>query len=219
MKVNYQQAHKWILHPVLIGLVATGAIACKSEVNSTLTNSAIAQEVVSLEKSAPKPVPPDATSYRSRLGFSFGYSLNSFVVEEKISKSKNSVNSPLGTIDIWTKKHAQQIRAGAYQGGAEYPANVQIAVYTNTRKVPLQNWIKQSNRFVEIREVQSAKIAGQNGIKFKSSGLYDNEHIVFSSPKNSRIIVVSLSKFGSGSDDIAYQRAYQLIVDSFRLIN
>ena len=27
MKDNYQQAHKWILHPVSIGLVAAGAIA------------------------------------------------------------------------------------------------------------------------------------------------------------------------------------------------
>jgi hypothetical protein len=219
MKVNYQQLQKWILHPVLIGLVAVGAIACKSEVNSSLTKSAIAKEVASLEKSAPKPVPPDQTGYRSRLGFSFGYSLNSFAIEEKISNSKNNINFPLGTIDIWTKKHAQQIRAGEYAGGTEYPANVRISVYNNRRKLPLQKWVQQSNQFVATREFKTAKIAGRNGIKFKSSGLYENEHVVFAHPKNSRIIVVTLSQTGSGDDDALYQTAYKQIVNSFSLIN
>ncbi|BAY13453.1 hypothetical protein [Calothrix sp. NIES-2098] len=217
MKVNYQQIQKWILHPMLMGLVAAGAIACISEVNSALTKSALAKEVVSLD--VPKPVPPDQTSYRSRLGFSFGYSLNSFVVEEKIASRTNNVNSPLGTVDIWTKKHAQKIRAGEYAGGTEYPANVRIAVYRNNRKLPLQKWVKQSNEFSVTREFKTAKIAGQTGIKFKSSGLYENEHVVFGNPKNSRIIVVTLSKTGYGDNDAHYQIAYQQLVDSFRLIN
>lgn len=217
MKVSNQIPQKKIIQPILLSLVAASAIAIISEVNLGWNQSAIAKQVISLN--TPKPIPPDATNHRSRWGFTFGYSLNSFVVQEKISNSKNKVNSLLGTIDIWTKKHAQQIRAGAYAGGAEYPANIQISVYSNKSKLPLQNWIKKNNRFVEIREVQTTKIAGQNGIKFKSSGLYDNEHIVFFSPKNSRIIVVSLSKFGSGSDDAAYQAAYNLIVDSLKFTN
>ncbi|MDZ8049839.1 MAG: hypothetical protein RMX68_033520 [Aulosira sp. ZfuVER01] len=219
MKVNYKQLQQRILHPVLIGLVTAGAIACISEVNSALTKSAIAKEVVSLEKSAPKPVPPDQVGYRSRLGFSFGYSLNSFVVEEKIASRTNNVNSPLGTVDIWTKKHAQKIRAGEYAGGTEYPANVHVSVYRNNRKLPLQKWVKQSNEFSATREFKTAKIAGQTGIKFKSSGLYENEHVVFTSPKDSRILVVTLSKTGYGDNDANYQKAYQQLVDSFKFLN
>ncbi|OUL34810.1 hypothetical protein BV372_13255 [Nostoc sp. T09] len=217
MKVNYKQLQKRILHSLLMSLVAAGAIACISEVNSTLTKSAIAKEVVSLD--VPKPVPPDQVGYRSRLGFGFGYSLNSFVVEEKIVSRTNNVNSPLGTVDIWTKKHAQKIRAGEYAGGTEYPANVRVSVYRNSRKLPLQKWVKQSNQFVATSEFKTAKIAGQTGIKFKSSGLYENENIVFARPKDLRIIVVTLSKTGSGNDDANYQRAYQQLVESFRFIN
>jgi hypothetical protein len=215
MTANYEKLQKWILHPSLMILLATGAIACKSEVNYTLSNSAMAQEVVNLEKSAPKPIPPDQTGYRSRLGFSFGYSLNSFVVQEKIASRTNNVNSPLATIDIWTKKHAQQIRAGAYAGGAEYPANVRISVYSNRRKLPVQKWVQQSNRFVAISGFKTTTIAGRNGIQFKSDGLYGNENVVFTHPKDSRIIVVTLSQVGSGDDDATYQRAYQQLLDSF----
>ncbi|BAY23451.1 hypothetical protein NIES2100_32160 [Calothrix sp. NIES-2100] len=212
MKVNYQQLPKWILHPVFMGLVVTSAMACIS-----VTKSAIGKEVVSLD--APKPIAPDQVGYRSSLGFGFGYSLNSFVIEEKISHPRNKLNYPLGTVDIWTNQHAQQILSGEYAGGTEYPANVRISVYRNIRKLPLQKWVQQSNQFVATREFKPAKIAGQNGIKFKSSGLYENEHVIFSHPKDSRIIVMTLSKTGSGNDDASYQTVYQQIVDSFSLIN
>ncbi len=218
--INDKQFQKWILHPVLMGLVAAGAIAYNFEANSALTNQASAKEVVSLKKSTPKPVSQDQAIYRSdRFRFQFGYSLKDFVVDNKISTPSNNVDTPLIAVDIWTHKHAQRIRSGGYEGGTEYPANVRVSVYSNSRKLPLQKWVKQSNQFVATREFKTAKIAGQSGVKFKSSGLYENEHVIFISPKDSRIIVVSISKTGYGNDDAIYQRAYQQIVNSFRFIN
>ncbi|MDZ8080215.1 MAG: hypothetical protein RMX35_14240 [Nostoc sp. DcaGUA01] len=220
MKVNYNQFKKWILHPIMMGLLAVGTIVYKTETSFSLTNPAIAAEVVSLEKSTPKPARKEQAIYRSdRFHFQFSYSLPDFVVDNNITTPNNNVNSPLTAVDIWTHKHAEKIRAGEYAGGTEYPANVRIAVYTNRGKLPLQKWVKQNNDFYAPREFKTAKIAAQTGFKFKSSGLYENEHVTFISPKDSRIIVITISKTGYGNNDAIYQRAYQQVVNSFTFLN
>ncbi|MBD2208475.1 hypothetical protein H6G27_01140 [Nostoc linckia FACHB-104] len=213
MNVKYQQIQKLIVHPALIGLVATSGIVGSLVVNSAFSTQAIAKQVVATD--VHKPIPPDATAYRSRWGFSFGYSLNSVAIEEKIAARTNNANSLLGTIDVWTQEHAQKIRNGAYEGGSEYPANIRITVYNNRRKLPLQKWIKQSNQFVATGGFKNTQIAGRNGLKFTSSGLYENEHVAFVKPKDSRIIVVTLSKSGASNNDSTYQIAYQFLLDSF----
>lgn len=190
MQCESKQLKKWILHPVLISLAA-GTLAYQFIIISPPTNQAIAKEIA-----VAKP-----GTYRSdRFHFRFSYSPKDFVIDNKISTPRNNVDSPLVAIDIWTKQHAQKIRAGAYEGGTEYPANVQVAVYNNPRKLSLQKWVQQNNQFTGSRDFKPAKIAGQTGIKFQSSGLYEHENVVFISPKDSRIIVVSLSKNGGNND-------------------
>ncbi|MBD2301176.1 hypothetical protein [Nostoc sp. FACHB-190] len=211
MQIHNKQIQQWILSPILMSLVAAGTIAYQVPVNASVTNQAIAKPIGTLAQAS--------GVYRSdRFRFRFGYSNKDFVIDNKISTPKNNVGEPLAAIDIWTKQHAQKIRAGAYAGGTEYPANVQVAVYNNPRKFSLQQWIKQSNQFSATRDFKSAKIAGQTGVKFYSSGLYENEHVAFISPKDSRIIVVSLSKTGYGNDDAVYRRAYQQVVNSFTFL-
>lgn len=215
MQVESKQLKKGILHPVLMSLVAVGTLACQSTINSSPTTQAIAKETVAVEKSTPKVAAQKPGTYRSdRFGFRFSYSPKDFVIDGRISTPRNNVDGPLIAIDIWTKQHAQKIREGAYEGGTEYPANVQVAVYNNPRKLPLQKWVQQSNQFTASRDFKPARIARQTGIKFQSSGLYEQENVVFNSPKDSRIILVSLSKNGSNNDAI-YRRAYQQVVNSF----
>ncbi|MBU7586134.1 MAG: hypothetical protein KAF91_25250 [Nostoc sp. TH1S01] len=219
MQVHHKPIKQWIWQPILMSLLAAGTLACQSTVSSSPTNQAIAKPVVLLEKSTPKPVAQDQAIYRSdRFRFRFSYSTKDFVIDNKISTPRNNVDSPLAAIDIWTQQHGQKIRAGAYEGGTEYPANVQVTVYNNPRKFSLQKWIKQSNEFTGSRDFKSAKIAGQTGVKFQSSGLYENENVAFINPKDSRIIVVSLSKTGYGNNDAIYRRAYQQVVNSFTFL-
>lgn len=59
MKVDYKQIQKWIVQPVLIGVVTVGAIAYQPEV-SFASHGAIAAS-----KSTPKPVSPNQAIYRS----------------------------------------------------------------------------------------------------------------------------------------------------------
>ncbi|MBE9208607.1 hypothetical protein IQ244_19110 [Nostoc sp. LEGE 06077] len=219
MQVDYKQIQQWILPPILMSLFAVGILAGQSKISSSPTSQAIATSVVSLEKSTPKAVPQARGIYRSdRFRFRFNYSIKDFVIDNKISTPRNNVASPLAAVDIWTKQHAQKIRSGAYNGGTEYPANVQVAIYNNPLKLSLQQWVKQSNEFTGSRDFKSAKIAGQMGIKFQSSGLYEKENVAFISPKDSRIIVVSLSKTGYGINDAIYRRAYQQVVNSFTFL-
>ncbi|MDZ8185411.1 MAG: hypothetical protein RMX96_11225 [Nostoc sp. ChiSLP02] len=220
MEVKYNELKKWILRPMMMGLLVAGTIASKAEINFSLANPAMAAQVVSLEKSTPQPARKEHGIYQSdRFRFQFSYSLQDFVIDNKITTPNNNVNSPLATVDIWTHKHAQKIRAGEYEGGTEYPANVRVSVYKNPARLNLQKWVKQSNDFSLPREFKTAKIAGQSGFKFKSSGLYENEHVAFISPKDSRIIVVTISKTGYGNNDAIYERAYQQVVNSFTFLN
>ncbi|OCQ88860.1 hypothetical protein BCD64_03710 [Nostoc sp. MBR 210] len=210
MQIHNKQIQQWILSPILMSLVAFGTIACQFPVNSSVTKQA-AKPVVTLAQTP--------GIYRSdRFRFRFSYSTKDFVIDNKISTPRNNVDVPLASVDIWTKQHAQKIRAGAYEGGTEYPANVQVAVYNNPRKFSLQQWVKQSNQFSATRDFKSAKIAGQTGVKFQSSGLYENENVAFISPKDSRIIVVSLSKTGNSNNDALYRQAYQQVVNSFTFL-
>jgi len=220
MQVEFKHLKKQIWQPMLMSLVALGTLACQSTISSPPTTQAIAQETLAVEQSSSKSVSQKQGAYRSdRFNFRFNYSPKDFVIDNKISTPRNNVDAPLVAVDIWTKQHAQKIRAGAYEGGTEYPANVQVAVYNNPQKISLQKWIQQSNKFTGGRDFKAAKIAGQTGVKFQSSGLYEHENVAFISPKDSRIIVVSLSKTGYGNNDAIYRRAYQQVVNSFAFLN
>ncbi|MBD2499310.1 hypothetical protein [Anabaena azotica] len=210
MEVNYKR----IVSPILMGLVVVGAMSYKPVAAFSLA----AREDVRLAKSTPKIVAQNQGVYRSdRYKFRFTYPQD-FVIDRNITTPSNGVGAPLATIDIWTKQHAQKIRAGAYEGGTEYPPNVNVRVYNNPKNLPLQNWVKQSNQFSQTRDFRTARIAGGTGIKFQSDGLYANENVVFVNPRDSRIIVIAFSKIG-GSHDVIYRRAYQQVINSFAFVN
>ncbi|MBD2342581.1 hypothetical protein [Anabaena subtropica] len=207
--------HKPVLNSILMGLVIVGAMSYKPGIASSVTP----EEAARLEASTATIASQSQGVYRSdRFLFRFTYSSKDFVIDNNISTPSNGIDAPLAALDIWTKQHAQKIRAGAYEGGTEYPANVSIRVYNNPKKLALQQWVKQSNQFTMSRDFKIARIAGKTGIKFQSSGLYENESVVFINPKDSRIIVVSLSKNGTNNDAI-YRRAYQQIANSFTFVN
>ncbi|BAT54758.1 unknown protein [Nostoc sp. NIES-3756] len=211
MQVDYKR----IVNPILMGLIVIGAMSYKP----VIASSSITKEDVRLEKSTPKTVAQNQGVYRSdRYKFRFTYPSRDFVIDRNISTPSNTVGSALATIDIWTKQQAQKIRAGAYEGGTEYPPNVNVRVYNNPKKLPLQNWVKQSNQFSQTRDFRTARIAGQTGIKFNSDGLYASENVVFVNPRDSRIIVIAFSKIG-GNNDVIYRRAYQQVVNSFAFVN
>jgi hypothetical protein len=217
MIIHHQQIKKWIFNPAAIFLTTAMIIAYSPKflsINASVTNRASASEITSSEPLTPKLVAQNQAIYRNtRFGFEFKYLLKDFVVKVAKTTTKNNT-SPLAVIDIWTQKHAQEIRAGAYEGGAEYPANVQVIVYRNPQKLRLLQWIEQSKQFVVTSKFKYTKIARQNALQFQSSGLYEHQNLAFVNPKDSNIIVLTISRTG-GNSDATYQRAYEQLVRSF----
>jgi hypothetical protein len=196
---------------------------------SLIAGSTIACQAPSSIVAAPIPIQSSTTqgTYRNpQLGFEFSYPKQNFVVDSKTQVPPNdpalsqavSAELRFALIEIWTNQHYQKIKAGAYEGGTEYPANVQVAVYQNPKKLELQNWVKQSDRFSVATQFKSVTVAKRPGIAFRSSGLYEHEHFAFKSDK-ARIVLITLSKTGYGSNDAIYRTAFDQIVRSFRLLS
>lgn len=168
--------------------------------------------------SSPTPAPVSSAQnvYRNDLlGFEFRYPEKDFVVDP-LTKVPPSEAGQIATIEIWTKEHYQKLKAGAYKGGTEYPANVQVAVYQNPKKLDLQNWVQQNNRFAAPQQFKMTPISGQTGITFQSSGLYEHEHLAFRS--NDAITLITLSKTGYGNNDATYRAAFDQIIRTFKKI-
>ncbi|WP_315790270.1 hypothetical protein [Fischerella sp. JS2] len=210
MIAHYQRLKKWVLHPVVLGLIITTTIACQSQSLPKVTSS-------ETPLPATKIVSQQAIYQSDRYGFQFSYSPKDFVVDEKTNKPSSKDNL-LTTIDIWTQQHAKKIRSGAYEGGTEYPTNVSVRVYRNPQKLPLHKWVQQSNQFGITRDFKNTKIAGKNAIAFQSSGLYENENIVFPSPRSTDIIVIQFAKINYGNNDAIYKKVFEQVVNTFTFV-
>ncbi|WP_016953491.1 hypothetical protein [Anabaena sp. PCC 7108] len=210
MKVNIQNIYKWFFSPVSVGVLTVITIASSPSLSFGAATTNISSPTTSR-----KLVAQNEGNYRNNtFKLRFNYSTKDFVLDHKTTRPSSNLN--LLVIDLWNKKHAQKIKAGAYEGGAEYPANAQVRVYYNPRRLSLQNWVKQSQDFAAPKKFSNVKIAGQNALQFESSGLYENKHTVLINPKNSNIIVISLSQIGSGNDDAIYRKGYQQVLQSLR---
>jgi hypothetical protein len=201
--------HKLLVSSASVIVLATAALTTTAVPAFSATNTNIEAQT----NSKVNLIAQNQGSYRnSTFRLKFNYSGQEFVVDPLTTKPSSNLN--LLVLDLWTKKHAQKIKFGAYQGGTEYPANVQVKIYYNPRKLSLQNWVKQSQDFAAPKKFSTVKIAGQNAIQFESSGLYEHKNIALVNSKNSHIIVVSLAQVGSGYDDPAYRRVYQQVINS-----
>jgi hypothetical protein len=208
MKLNPKFVQKLVFSPMSVVILATAVIS-----SSPIPSFAATTTNIEPATTSRKLIAQNQGAYRNNtFKLRFNYSASEFVLDHKTTRPSSNLN--LLVIDIWNKKHAQKIKSGAYEGGTEYPANVKVMVYYNPQKLSSQNWVKKSQDFVAPKKLSNVKIAGQKAIQFESDGLYANKHIVVVNPKNSNIIVITLSQIGSGNDDATYRKAYNQIIKS-----
>lgn len=152
-------------------------------------------------------------SYKSNRGFQFQYP-EGYVVESK--KIPDQVTRrAIEVIDLWTQRDHDRIQAGTFQN-SELPANINVTVLQNPKRLPLKIWALQSNQFVSPKNFQSLSIANQTAISFSSTGLYEHETVVVPKPKSSEVVVISFAKLGIPQNDRAYQPAFQQILSTFK---
>ncbi|WP_413160821.1 hypothetical protein ACL6C3_20120 [Capilliphycus salinus ALCB114379] len=214
--------NRWVLYVLVFAGIVPGIIACQAEsltANSTEIDPVSTDTVSTSASPTPEPVLQSLAIYQNlNFGFQFNYSLDEFVVNESKINWGTEEDKNRTVINIWTQKHAQAIQSGFYEQGTEYPANVQITVESAPQK-SLQEWIKQSDRFVMSEELKNTTIAEQTAIAFQSTGLYENQNIAFTSPDGSLVFVITLSQINSGDEDTLYKQVFEQVKNSFTFLN
>lgn len=203
------ESMRLMLHRLAVGVAATVAIACQAEVPTPLPTVAV----------SPVPVVGtvtlangDVVYHSARFGFHFTYPADQFVAIEDTDSSPEV--EAVGAIQIWTTQHDRAIKAGEYEGGAEYPANVSVTVQPNPSRLPLKDWVQQTDWLTGTRDITETPVAGQAAIAFQSSGLYEQENVALVSPDGTSVVLITLNKTNYSNNDVPYQAVYQQIVSS-----
>nr|WP_290225589.1 hypothetical protein [Trichocoleus desertorum] len=162
------------------------------------------------QPSANAPSAQEKTSFQSdRFGFQFQY-------PEGFTPDNRSENQPpeakealLGRIEVWTSEDYQAIASGTWKGG-EYPASVTISVFDNAQKPPLTAW-KEEN--MSRGEDKTITVAGQEALAYASTGLYEADNVIFSSPDGRYVVHIHGAYI---NPDDPMRQAYQKVVSSFK---
>jgi hypothetical protein len=199
-------------------LMAVLAIACQAPPSSTVeatNNPASPDAIAQSSDSSAETEQSDSTVYESdRLGFSFKVP-DGFTVDNSLESAEIEGEFDFrGHIELWSNADYEDVQAGAYEGGTEYPPNVSITVYNNPEQLSPQDWVEGSNRFLRLGEYRTVTVAGQDAIAFESDGLYRNQEVVFPSSNGEDIIVISYAEGSEG-----YEQAFQEIVSTFEFTN
>ncbi len=188
---------KAIAFPILLSLVSGVAIACQAPAPLST------------------PSPPRTTRttvdhygiiWQSPLGFQFTYPMG-FVVQAEEWPDTGATG--VKRMVIWTQKDFETLPSRLGQG-TEYPPNVEIRVYRRSTGEDLQRWISNHQDFLQPQDFQQANVAGRAAIAFKSTGLYEFEHIAVVNPAGDRIIVISWAK------EADYEPAFRQIVSTLQ---
>ncbi|MBD1848727.1 hypothetical protein H6F87_01665 [Cyanobacteria bacterium FACHB-502] len=146
-------------------------------------------------------------------GFGFVYPAD-FAIADPVDNASDG----LVLLELWQQKVYDDIVAGKYEGGTEYPSSVQVVVDRNPDNLDLQAWVEgHSSRFSQPKDFQARSIAGQNGLSFSSTGLYEHENVVVAHPSGEAVIVISLATIGNPEVDEPNRRAFTEIVNSLQL--
>ncbi|WP_143467635.1 hypothetical protein [Leptolyngbya ohadii] len=166
------------------------------------------------EVNSPAASPSAVKQYENpQAGFRFSYPAD-FVIADPRGDSAGE----LQTIDLWQEEIHKAIVAGKYEGGTEYPANVQIRMGRNPERLFLKDWVeRQSEQFSLPKDFEEYSIGGQNGLSFRSTGLYEQENVVVASPDMQTVMVISLGTIGVPEMDDPNRRAFTQILNSFQL--
>ncbi|HEY9664258.1 MAG TPA: hypothetical protein V6C65_37925, partial [Allocoleopsis sp.] len=123
------------------------------------------------------------------------------------------------TLELWQQEKFKAIQAGAYAHGTELPPNVRIAIYPNLDRLSVKDWVdRYSEQYVQPRDFQTRSIAGQTGLSFRSTGLYELETVVLPNLSGDEVIAISLATVGVANVDEPNQRAFAQVVSSFELM-
>lgn len=140
------------------------------------------------------------TYTNERFGFRFRYPAE-LVVETETRE-----------ILVWTQEAYDNIQAGVYDGGAEYPPNISVSVHDNPQQQSLTDWARGYQP--GVRHVQPVVVDGQTGIRYIADGLYASKNVAFFNP-DGNIVLLSV---GYLDRDRPLLDAFEELVSSFEFL-
>jgi len=204
------------------GLLALLVIACSSITPAVSTqkvvNEAVPSEPTLIEKSTSKskqavrkPNPQSQNVYPSaKFGFRFKYP-NGYVVDNSHENRQPKPSETWqGTIEIWKNADYRAIQAQNFEG-TELPPNISVKVHSNLNQRPLSYW--KDTLSIGSRNARAITVASQNALAYSSTGLYEFENVLLSSPDGRRVIHLSRGYLNASDSS---RQAFQQVVSSFR---
>jgi hypothetical protein len=203
-----------LLTLLVIGCSSITSAASIQKVNLAETSAPtpIAQSTSSPNSPLRKPTPQSQNVYPSaRFGFWFEYP-NGYVVDSSNENRQPKPGEPWqGTIEIWKSTDYQAIKTPNFKGG-ELPPNISISVYSNPNRLPLSHW--KDNLSIGSSGTRAMTVAGQEAIAYTSTGLYEFDNVLLSSPDGRRVIRLSRGYLNASDPS---RQAFQQVISSFRL--
>ena len=208
-------------HIFPLGLLAFLVLGC-----SSVSSTASTEKVNAVETSIPKPIaqstskpetterPPTPTSQNvypsARFRFWFEYP-SGYVVDPSNENRRPKLNETLqGTIDIWKSADYEAIKSRSFQGG-ELPPNMSINVHSNPNQRPLSYW--KDTLSIGSRDARAITVGGQNAVAYTSTGQYEFDNVLLSSPDGRRVIHLNVGYIDKSDPS---RQAFQRVVSSFK---
>ncbi len=168
----------------LLGLLAPASISQTTTANPTV-NSVRMRDVFYT-----------SNRFGFRLVWPSGYTI---VPAERLS----SQPTPLEVVEIWNQ--ADYLNPTEL---TEKPPIISISVYDNPQRLPLAKWKGELSR----NDDRPIAVAGQRAIAYTSTGLYESDNVLFSSPDGRQVFRVQVGYLNK-SDRI--RQTFQEVVNSF----
>ncbi|MBD2097408.1 hypothetical protein H6F90_20120 [Trichocoleus sp. FACHB-591] len=158
--------------------------------------------------SSPSSTQEKNTFQSDRFGFRFQYPEGFTPDNRSENKPPEAKEALLGRLEVWDSEDYQAIASGTWKGG-EYPASVTISVFDNAQKRPLAAW-KEAN--LSRGKDKNITVAGRDALAYASTGLYEADNVLFSSP-DGRYVIHIHGAYINPEDPM--RQAYQKVVSSF----
>ncbi len=145
------------------------------------------------DSEASTPVPQASNAYVSdAYGFSFTYPSRYVMPEENYIESYAAGESvaPQQTLELWPQQAHDNIQERLDEA-TELPPNIIVQVFENTDQTPLKAW-KPELSSVDNRALT---VDGQAAIAFASTGLYEHDNVLVSTPDGKYVLRFSVGYF------------------------
>ncbi|HIK15714.1 MAG TPA: GUN4 domain-containing protein [Leptolyngbyaceae cyanobacterium M33_DOE_097] len=158
---------------ITLTLLTSLAVGCASPLLSTPIQGRSPNVVAANVTKA-----PDLASYRDVFYFSdrFGFrflSPSGYVITPSETQQTPNPVMPVQVLEIW-----QQADFLNRENLPEGPPIISITVYTNPKRLPLTAWKGELSR----NDDRPIPVAGQRGLAYTSTGLYDADNVLFPNP-------------------------------------